>query len=841
MPLAVRLALRELRSGVRGFRIFLACLALGVAAIAAAGSTAQAFRTGLAAQARDILGGDVSVGLMMRRFTPTERGVLARVGPLAYTVSVGAMAQAPSGERHLVDLRGVSNGYPLTGRVELGGGTSLRAAFAPRGGVAGVAVEQSLLDHLHLKLGDRLLIGNVPVTATAVLLSEPDRLSRGFALGARVLAPMRLVEAGGFLDSGAPFGETARIALAPWRSLQAARTGLDRSLTAVGPGGYRLHDRNDATPGLRRLLDELAYFLGFIGLAALVAGGLGVSGAVKAYLDAKTASIAMLKVLGAEGRLVRDVYMIQIAVLTMLGVAIGLAIGGATPLILGAVVANRLPIPALFALYPQPLIKAGVFGLLSAAAFGLAPLARARVTPPATLFRGAAPIKAAFGPEMIGALAASTGLAALAVATAPTPIAAAVMIVGVIVAFAGLWSLGVAAANAAGRARGRHRGTMRIALANLAGPGSAARSAAPAMGLGVALMSAVVLIQSSLLAQVAIVAPRSAPTLVFTAIPADRAAAFDATLARAVGRRLTPAMYLRAPFATGRITAVRGHAVDAARVPEGDRWAYDNDVTLSAIGPEPRDSGVTEGAWWPAVYAGPPLIALSQDAAKGGKIKVGDTVTLSILGRDIAARVSALRKIDAASFGVNFPIVITPGALAGAPINQVAIAKVTPAEETRVNRALGADFPQVNIISVREQLAAAADVFNRLALAIRAAAAVAAGAGLLVLAGAIAAGAQGRAREAAILKVLGAARGQILAIYGLEYGAVGLIAGGTGVALGYLAAWPVVTQVFRASWSVDWGGAAMLILAAAGVSGLAGLLAARQALAQRPAASLRAG
>ena len=840
MPLALRLALRELRSGVRGFRIFLACLALGVAAIAAAGSTAQAFRAGLAAQARDILGGDVSVSLTMRRFTPAERGVLTRAGPLDYAVSVGAMAQAPSGKRRLVDLRGVSDRYPLTGRVDLSGARSLRAVFATQGGVAGVAVERSLLDHLHLKLGDRLLIGNVPVTARAVLLSEPDRLSRGFALGARVLAPIGLVEAGGFLDSGAPFGETARIALAPSRSLQAARTGLDRSLTAIGAGGYRLHDRNDATPGLRRLLDELEYFLGFIGLAALVAGGLGVSGAVKAYMDARTASMAMLKVLGAEGALVRDVYMIQIGVLAVLGVAIGLAIGGATPLILGAMVADRLPIPALFALYPQPLIKAGAFGLLSAAAFGLAPLARARVAAPAVLFRGAAPIKAAFGPEVIGALAAGVGLAALAVVTAPTPIAAAVMIVGVIVAFSALWALGMAAADAAGRARGRHHGAMRIALANLAGRASAARSAAPAMGLGVALMSAVVLIQSSLLAQVAVVAPRSAPTLVFTAIPAARAAAFDAALARAVGRRLTPALYLRAPFATGRITAVRGQAVDPTRISEADRWAYDNDLSLSAIGPEPRDSGVAEGAWWPATYDGQPLIALSRDAAKGGKIKIGDKVTLAILGRDIIARVAALRKIDAAGFGANFPVVITPGALAGAPINQVAILKATPAEEARVNEALGVDFAQVNIISVREQLAAAVDVFDRLALAIRAAAAVAAVAGLLVLAGAIAAGAQGRAREAAILKVLGASRDQILAIYGLEYGAVGLIAGGAGVALGYLAAWPVVTQVFRASWSVDWNGAAMLILTAAGVSGVAGLLAARQALAQRPAASLRA-
>ena len=837
MPLSLRLALRELRSGVAGFRIFLACLALGVAAIAAAGSTAEAFREGLASQSREILGGDLRVTVDNRRFTPPERAVFEKTGRASWAVASRAMAEAPSGERRLVDLRGVAGQYPLVGKVELIGAASLAEALKPDGKAAGAAVEQALLDRLHMKLGDHFLIGNETFVARAVLVSEPDRLGRGFALGPRVLTTLKALEAGGFLQAGVSSGETVRIALppgvAPEKAVAAIRKALPHS-------GLEIKDRGDAATGIKRLIDQLEYFLGFIGLASLVAGGLGVAGAVSAYLESRKPSIAVLKALGADGALIRNLYVIQIAVLAGLGIAIGLAIGAAAPLILGEIAKDRLPIPALFAVYPQPLIKAAVFGLLAAAAFSLAPLARARATPPAALFRRDLTGRLRFGPEIVLALLAACGLAALAVITAPTPMAAGIMIAGVTFAFLLLWALGLFAAWLAGRLRGLSRGSLRIGLANLAGPRSAARTATPAIGLGVALLAAVVLIQSSLLSQVATIAPKTAPALVFTEIPGDRTAQFDTDVRQAFGAPLTADNYLRAPFATGRIVRVKGQPVDVKTIKDGERWAYDNDITLSAIGPEPPEANILSGKWWAADYDGPPLIAMEAKAAAGAGLKVGDEITVSVLGREIDAKIAVLRHVDLAGFGPGFPLILDPHALEGAPLSNVAIAKASRAQEAAVIKALGRDFPAVNVISVREQLEAATDLFERLALAVRGAAAVAALAGLLVLAGAIAAGARARAREAATLKVLGAARGQILAAYGVEYGAVGLIAGVAGVALGYAAAWPVVVKVFDATWTVDWGGVAALIGGAAGFAAAGGLLAAMQALSRRPAPVLRA-
>lgn len=835
--LALRFAARELRSGVKGFRIFLACLALGVAAIAAAGSTAEAFRQGLASQAREILGGDLAVTVEQRLFAPEERKAIEATGRTAWAVAARAMAQAPSGERRLVDLRGVSDTYPLAGQVTLEGGGALAQALAPEEGVSGAVVERVLLERLGLKLGDRILVGELPLIIRGVLVQEPDRLSRGFALGPRVMVRRQAVEAGGFLQPGLQFVETARIALPAGVTPTQARKALRKS---IEDRSVRMRDRDDAAPGVRWLIDQLEYFLGFIGLASLVAGGLGVFGAVTAFLEERKPAIAVLKALGAEGAFIRDLYLAQIGVLALLGVAIGLALGAAAPFVLGGLIPADLPVPALFAVYPGPLVRAGAFGLLSAAAFSLVPLARARATPPASLFRRDVQGGLKLSIETVGAGIAGLGLAALSVLTAPTPLAAGLMIGGVAVSFALLWGLGLLAAKAAGRLRAGTRGSVRMGLANLAGPRSAARTAAPAIGLGVGLLASVVLIQSSLLRQVAEVAPKTAPAMVFTEIPGARAAEFDKVVAAAFGEPLTLENYLRAPFLTGRITALNGKPVDPKAVAEGERWAYDNDISISAIGPEPPSADVVEGRWWPAAYAGPPLLAMEIDAARAGGLKVGDSVTLSVLGREIEARLAALREVDVGGFGASFPLVLTPSALEGAELRHVAIAKGGEDQEARVIRALGRDFPEVNVISVREQLEAATDLFDRLVLAIRGAAAVAALAGLLVLTGAIAARAQARTREASILKVLGASRLQILSAYVLEYGAVGVIAGLTGVGLGCLAAWPVVTLVFKADWAVDWTGVAALVGGAAVLAGLGGVLASLHALAKRPAAALRA-
>ncbi len=826
----------ELRSGVRGFHIFLACLALGVAALAAAGSTAEAFRQGLASQARSILGGDVAASLEGRRFTASEIAAFAKAGATTDTLLVRAMAEGPKGRR-LAEVRGVDPTYPLSGHVDLEGDQSLSDTLKAVDDRPGAAVEPELLERLGLRLGDAFVVGDLKLVVRGVLKSEPDKLGRGFSLGPGVMIARTSLERSGLVEADSLFGETVRIRLANGVRPEAVIANLHRRFP---DGGFRLRGRKDAAAGLGRLIDQLEFFLSFIGLAALLAGGLGVSSAVSSYLDTRKCSIAVLKALGAAGSMIRDVYLIQIALLASLGIAMGLTIGAASPFVLGWIARNRLPVPVLFALYPAPLIRAGLFGALAAAAFSLLPLARARATPPAALFRDNLAGRVRFGPEVVVLGIAAIGLAALTLVSAPSALVAGVMIAGVLGAFCVLWLIGLVAMMLAGRLRRFTRGAARIGLANLAGPRSAARTATPSIGLGVALLSAVVLIQSSLLAEVRDVAPNTAPSLVMTQIPGERAAAFDAGMLQKMGS-LRSDRYRRSPFATGRITGLRGEPVDPKQIDAKGRWAFDQDVTLSTLAAPPPDANLTTGRWWATGYTGPPLILIDQDIARAARLKVGESITLSILGRTLEARIAGTRRVAWGQFGASFPLILNPSALAGANLRDIAIARTKPGQDNPIIAMLGHDFPGVNVVSVREQLQAALKIFDQLAWAVRGASAVAALSGLLVLVGAITASGQARAKESAILKVLGAARWQILAAFMIEYGAVGLIAGLAGILLGATAAYPVTTFIFQARLNMDWGGVAAILAAAAVIAALGGLASALSALAKRPAPVLRTG
>ena len=564
----------------------------------------------------------------------------------------------------------------------------------------------------------------MPVTVGAVLVAEPDRLSRGFALGPRVLARLAVLERGGFLTAGLPFGETARIALPPGEPLRGAKRRLRRALRIQG-GELHLRDRNDAAPGLRRLLDQLEYFLSFIGLASLVAGGLGVSGAVSAFLERRYAAIATLKALGADGALTRNIYLIQIG-----------ATGGARRRDRprrrrGGALADRRRAaktscprrrssPSIPRRWPAPAPSA----CLAAAAFALAPLARTRAGKPAALFRGEAAGRIGLERRDGLALAAGSGLALLTVATAPSPLVAAVMIAGVAAAFALLAGLGRLGAWAAGRLRRWARGPARIALANLAGPRSSAPRIAPAVGLGVGLLAAVILVQSSLLAEVREVAPRSAPALVFTDIPADRAAAFDAgpgagLRPAADGERLSARSLRHRPHRGGARRAGRA-GTDRGRRPLGLRQRHRALGARRRAGERGRDARRLVAGGLCRAAAGRPL-----HRRRPGREHPRRRHRHPRPARPPdRGRVAALRKVDFAAFGADFPVIVDAAALAGAGLSDMAMAKASPKEAQAATRALGAAFPQVGVISVREALEAVAGLFDRLSLAIRASSAI---------------------------------------------------------------------------------------------------------------------
>jgi putative ABC transport system permease protein len=843
LALAFRFARRELRSGLSGFRIFFLCLALGVAAIAGVESVAEAFLTGLAEQGRTLLGGDVSVGLVHRPADANERAFLARYGRVTESVSMRAMAYAirngAEGERQLVELKAIDNAYPLVGQVTLWPARNLHDALAcaPENGrtLCGAVVEQTLLDRLGLAPGGTIRIGTEDFRIAAVLVGESDRISTGFSLGPHVLISTAALPGTGLVQLGSLINYTYRVAFrrqVPIADFKAAATA------AFPDGGWEIRDRNDAAPGIKQFVEQVTMFLTLVGLTALAVGGVGAGQAVSAFLDRKREEIATLKALGAGGTLIFFTFFIQVMIIALGAILIGLAIGAYIPFAVQSLYGSSIPAPAHFAVYPGPLALAAIFGLFSAIAFAVPPLARARLIAPASLFRDLVAPADTRGAVPYLAAAALAGLVVIALALflAPAPRFAAEFLGGAIAVLVVLRLVAEALRAILVRLPRPRRPGLRLALANLTRPGATTSSVVTALGLGLTLLATVTLLDRTISAQVADNLPERAPSFYFIDIQLDEAGAFDATVAHFK----SASGYRRTPMIRGRITALNGTPARDVKVGSDAKWVLAGDRGLTYAAAPPEGTEITEGKWWPASYQGPTLISFDADLAPAMGLKLGSTITLNVLGREITGTIANLRHVDFKTGQQNFVIILSPGLIDHAPHSFLATVRVAPRDEEALYRAVTDRFQNVSTVRVKDAIAQVDALLQELSDGVRAASLLTIVAGLLVLAGAIAAGGRARLYDATVLKVLGATRARILGVTLIEYGLLGAITGAIALAAGTLAASLVAREILDVRFVFDGKAALLTVIGGGAVTVLFGLAGAWAALSARPARLLRA-
>jgi putative ABC transport system permease protein len=837
--LALKLARREMRTRLAGFRIFFACLALGVMAIAGVESLSAAFLTGLAEQGRVLLGGDIVVHLVHRPAEDGERAFLARHGRVSQTVAMRAMAYAlkngAEDERQLVELKAVDGAYPFFGSVALSPARNFQKALACEAGICGAVAEQTLLDRLHIAPGGLMKIGTQTFRLSAVLDSEPDRISGGFSLGPHIIVSNAALARTGLVTLGSLIDYNYRVVL------PAAGTVADfkRDAAAAFPeAGWDIRDRSDAAPGIRRFVEQVTMFLTLVGLTALAVGGVGAGQAITAFLDRKRAEIAIFKALGADGALIFLIFFFQVMAIALAAVVTGLALGALLPFAVEYFYGSNIPAPAHFALYADPLLLAAAFGLLSAIACAVPPLARARLIPPASLFRDLVAPASTRGalPYLAGAAVAGLLVVGLALLLAPSPLFAAEFLGGTA---AGLMALRLIAEGFRWLLRRLPRPrapTLRLALANLTRPGSATTGVVTALGLGLTLLATVSLLDHTIAAQVRDRLPGTAPSFFFIDIQPDEATRFD----QAIHRYRSATDYKRTPMIRGRIVSLKGVAAKDAPIAPEAKWAVSGDRGITYAATPPEGTVITDGQWWPADYTGPPQISFDAALAEGMGLKLGDKMVLNVLGREIEATITSFRKVDFTTGGQNFIIVMSPGLIDHAPHSFLATVRVDPKDEEPLYRAVTDAFPNVSAVRVKDAIAQVDGLLQQLSDGMRAASLLTILSGLLVLAGAIAAGSRGRLYDATVLKVLGATRARIALVYVLEYGATGLLTGLLALGTGTLAAGLICRQVLDVPLAFD-AGAALLTVLGGGAATLAfGLIGAVSALSARPAAQLRA-
>jgi putative ABC transport system permease protein len=840
--LPFRLALRELRAGVRGFLVFIACIALGVMAIAGVGSFARSLADGLAREGRVILGGDLAFAIIHREASAAERAFLATKGRISSAATMRAMARTQDGRSALVELKGVDGAYPLYGTLALDPGRELAGTLAPRDGVFGAAADATLLTRLELPLGARVAVGAATIEIRAVLKAEPDRLAGGIGFGPRLLIGDDALRATGLLQPGSLVRWHYRLRLPGNNATDRAADAVAAEAQARFPeAGWEVRTRANASPQLERNIERFTQFLTLVGLTALLVGGVGVANAVKSYLERKREVIATMKALGATGGRIFAVYLIQTLFLAGVGTALGLAVATALPFLIAAAFGAIIPLPIAPSVHAGELVLATSYGLFTALAFALWPLGRAHDVPVSALYRDAVAPEARWPRLRYIALtvAVIAGLTGLAVAFAYERRVALIFAASAAGTFVGLRliaTLVMAVARRLPRARSM---VVRLAVANIHRPGALTPTVVLSLGLGLALLVTVTLIDGNLRRQLTAALPERAPSFYFLDIQQGDAARFEAL----VDQHAPNAKLERVPMLRGRIVSLNGTRAEDVKAQQQAAWALQGDRGLTYATTIPEGSRVVAGEWWGADYAGPPLVSLEKRIADGLGLRVGDRLTVNVLGRNVEATVANLRTVDWQTLGINFVLVYSPDALRGAPHTSIATLTHanggTAAQEIALIRATADALPGVTVVRVKDALDAVGGLIANLVTAVRGASVLCILSAILVLGGALAASHRHRVYDAVVLKMLGATRRRLLAAYGLEYLTLGAATAVFGVAAGSVAAWFVVVDVMnlRFVWlpgpALAAATAALLLTVA---FGLAGTLT---ALGQKPAPVLR--
>jgi putative ABC transport system permease protein len=807
LPLVVGLALRELRNGPRGFYVFIACVAIGVAAITGVGALGDALRASFERQGELLLGGDVTLVRPHKPAEGAERAWLGKQGSLSETATLRAMARRADGaDQTVVELKGVDAAYPLVGAVTLKGGIPLdvavREAPGTPGAAAGAAVDPILLERLGLKVGDRIGLGRASVPIRAVIETEPDKIAERFNAGPRVLVSLDTLGRAGLVEPGSlvRWRYALRLAGGTGRSDAGLIAFRDAVKDALPEGGFTVRDRRDPAPQVTRTLERLRQFLTLVGLTALLVGGVGIANAVATWIDRRRRVVATFKSLGATSAVIFGVHLLQVLAFSALGVGIGIAVGLLVPVALAGTLRDALPIAADLTLGPRSPATAAAYGVLVVLLFTLWPLGRAGEVRAAVLFRDEVAPEPRPLPG-VGVLActvaAAAMLAALAILGAEARMLALYYCLGVVGVLAAFWALGSAVTWLARRVPRPPQPGLALAVRNLGAPGGLTRSVVLSLGTGLSLLVTLSLVNHSIVTDLTRRIPGQSPDYFVLDLERSEAEAFRAL----VEGEFPAAEVHTAPMLRGRMVKLGDVPVEQVmeKVAPEAKWVLTGDRGLSYSATVPEGSTVVAGQWWPADYGGEPLVSFDADIARGLGLAIGDTVTVNVLGRNVAARVANLRDVRWESLTLNFVMVFSPNTLAGAPHKLLATVTLPKdaslAGEAGLARAMGRLFPATTAIRVKDAIEAFGAIFQRVMTAVRAAGSVTLLAGMLVLAGALATAQRRRIKQAVVLKTLGATRRRILASHLLEYAILAVLTSAIALLVGSLAAAITVSRI----------------------------------------------
>jgi putative ABC transport system permease protein len=863
---AAKIAAREMRHSRGKFLFVILSVAIGVAALSGVRGFSASFRTTLLDRARSIMAADLAARTNQPPDTEEQKGLdEIRAGGVQMTTvtEMMSMAASPSAMMPvLVSLKAVDPAmYPFYGEITLAPAMGLKDALGP----GSVAVGDDLLLRTGLREGDDVRVGGKTFRIAATVVDEPDRLSGNFEAGPRVLISRAALDATGLLAPGNHATERLLFKMpqtADGRPVSdAAVAALKARLTALLPEA-QIADYRETNPALTEGLDRATSLLSLMSLVALVLGAVGVAMAMRAHLQQRLDTIAIMKSLGARSGQIMKIYLLQTLLLGLAGGVLGVLLGVAVQLAFPLVLGKLINVPTQMHLQWRAIFAGLGAGMLTTLLFTLPPLLDIRGVRPSLILRRAVednddPFIAAVWKKitknMTQILATAlilAGIAGIAMTLSDSSFVGGVFSIGLVVVLlvllaasaAVLWGLKVFL----NRTRLHLPSAIRHGLANLYRPGNPSAALLAALGMGVMQMMTVYLVQRAVVDELHIASAPNMPNVFLVDIAQTEIEGMRAVLKAQPGVTTQPELV---PMVAARVEAVDGVTQAEARakaetekrpaqgMPRSGRRHMPRGVNLTWAEEVPVGTKVVSGEWWKAGERRAEL-AVSEQQAEWLGVKLGSTIAFAAQDTKIVATVVALTKDDGQHVFGRAQFTLPKAALDGLPVVWAGGVHVTPARVGELQRALYAAYPTVTVINVAQALETVRSVVVQVTYVIQFLAAFSIFAGVVILASSIAGTKYRRTREVVVLKTLGATRGRIAAIFSIEFAVLGLVAGVVGIGFANLIVRSLLHQMsvaYRVQWLLNLGalaGVAMLTVAT-------GWVASHRTLGQKPLEVLR--
>jgi len=787
--LAVNLAFKELKHGWQHFTVFLACLVLGVTMMAVVNTLGTVVKNSLTNEAQSLLGGDMEIRIKGMQASAEQERYFTQYGEVSYVATLRSMLHFKANNT-LVEIKAVDEYYPLIGtltfRQTLPKNLTAEAVFADNG----IAIDPQLLSQLSMKLGDEVIIGNARYRIRATIGREPDQAVQVFTFGPRVMMSQASLVQSGLVSTFSLVEHRYRVRT-PDKVVvdDKYEEQVELELKAKFPNtSWRVGTGTDGNQSLEQFLDQLIAFMNLSGLATFLIAGIGIGSSVRTYLEKKSTTIAVLKVQGAARRTVLSIYSVVVGMLALIGGIIGISLAAMVTVALMPLLATVLPsIVGETGLYGPASALALWYGVLITYLFSVPALLSAVDIKPALLFRSKTAVF-----ELSSTKTSHLIILLLLMLLFATLLYNAndrgliVGALGVICVAFILFGLCTYCIKQLTRAIKVKTPWLQLALSNVHRPGATTGTVVFAIGTSLTVLIALTLTEANFQARIQDIATARAPSLFIIDIQPHQKSAIQQLLREFAD----PDQITLSPMVRGRITHLAGRPVAEVAVDEEIQWAVrgDRGISYSAVAPDNAD--IIAGQWWSADYKGEPLLSVDQRFIDGMDVNIGDTITVKILGEAITAKVVNARKIDYSSFQLNFAMILSPGDIEEFPHTSLATIYLEQAanQEAKLASRIAKEFPGVTAIRTREVIALIKTIMNNIATALRLTVGISLLAGLLVLTSALSATIKQRMYDIAILKVLGASRGDILKSCSAEWLLLGLITSVVAAVMGTLGA-----------------------------------------------------